>query len=186
MKNIKKFETESAYNTYINDNPDKPNVSYIVETNEVEYNPINSNIYIRYTASAKLIETTDKDTPDCLHTNVFNTAIKSHTFKNGVGIIEFNDEVTSVGQNAFMGCRSLISITLPSSITSIASDAFSTSTLESIICNATIAPTIKHDTFYNIKANGTLYVPTGSTGYDVWMSTNNFYLGSRSWIKVEQ
>ena len=45
-----------------------------------------------------------------------------------------------------------------------------------------IAPTIQSNTFQNIKTGGTLYVPTGSTDYDIWMD----YLGEYNWTKVEQ
>jgi hypothetical protein len=31
-----------------------------------------------------------------------------------------------------------------------------------------------------------LYVPTGSTGYNVWMGTGKYYLGKYGWTKVEQ
>jgi hypothetical protein len=51
---------------------------------------------------------------------------------------------------------------------------------------ATTAPTIGSSTFYKVKTNGTLTVPTGSTGYDVWMGTGNYYLGKYSWTKIEQ
>ena len=40
--------------------------------------------------------------------------------------------------------------------------------------------------FKNVKANGTLYVPIGSSGYNVWMGTSIFYLGYNNWTKVEQ
>lgn len=47
------------------------------------------------------------------------------------------------------------------------------------------APTLYTDgstnSIGNIAATGTLYVPTGSTGYDAWMTV----LGN-GWTKVEQ
>jgi hypothetical protein len=51
---------------------------------------------------------------------------------------------------------------------------------------AATAPTIQSDTFRNLKTNGTLTVPNGSSGYDVWMGTGNYYLGLYNWTKVEQ
>ena len=42
------------------------------------------------------------------------------------------------------------------------------------------------NTFRNVKTGGTLTVPTGSTGYDVWMGSGNYYLGKSSWTKVEE
>lgn len=62
----------------------------------------------------------------------------------------------------------------------------SCTSLTSIVCNATIAPTIQSNTFRGIKTGGTLYVPQGSSGYDTWMQNVNYYLGKYNWVKVEQ
>ena len=97
------------------------------------------------------------------------------------------NSVTSIGNNAFGSCDSLKSVTIPSSVTSIGSGAFERCTsLTSITVEATTAPTIQNDTFSSIKTNGTLTVPSGSSGYDVWMGTGNYYLGKYNWTKVEQ
>jgi len=97
--------------------------------------------------------------------------------------IDIPDSVTSVGEGAFANCSSIASCTIGTGVTSIGFYAFQYCTnLTSIICNATTAPTIKSYTFQNIKTGGTLTVPRGSTGYDVWM----VYLGDYNWTKVEQ
>jgi len=72
--------------------------------------------------------------------------------------------VTSFSNYVFRGCSGLTNIT----------------------CNTTIAPTILANTFQDIKTGGTLTVPVGSTGYDVWMGTGDYYLGKYNWTKVEQ
>ena len=120
------------------------------------------------------------------------------------------DSVTSIGHNAFSHCTNLPNITIPNSVisidyyafvdcsgltsvamgsgvTSISNYAFeSCSGLTSIVSLATTAPTIQNDTFKNVKTNGTLTVPSGSSGYDVWMGTGDYYLGKYGWTKVEQ
>ena len=48
------------------------------------------------------------------------------------------------------------------------------------------APSVNSSTFVNVKNGGTLYVPIGSSGYDTWMSTGDYYLGKYGWTKVEQ
>ena len=58
--------------------------------------------------------------------------------------------------------------------------------LTSITSLATTAPTIASNTFQDVKTGGTLTVPSGSSGYDVWMGTSNYYLGKYNWTKVEQ
>ena len=106
------------------------------------------------------------------------TSLTSVTIGNGV---------THIGYGDFSGCNSLTSITIGDSVTSIAGMAFyNCSSLTSIISNANTAPTIKNDTFRDVKTGGTLTVPSGSTGYDTWMGTGNYYLGKYNWTKVEQ
>ena len=97
------------------------------------------------------------------------------------------DSVTSIGNSAFFECSSLTSIDIPSGVTSIGDRAFYHCTsLTSIVSNATTAPTIQSSTFQGVGTNGTLTVPIGSSGYDVWMDTSNYYLGKYNWTKVEQ
>jgi hypothetical protein len=97
------------------------------------------------------------------------------------------DSVTSIGGGAFDGCSSLTSIDIPSGVTSIGDDAFSGCTrLTSIVSNAVTAPTISKYTFRDVKTGGTLTVPSGSSGYDVWMQDVSYYLGYYNWTKVEQ
>lgn len=141
---------------------------------------------IVYKASAKLTETTSTYSGG-LHTNAFNTSISSHDFANGVGTITFNADVTSMGQYAFYNCTGMTEIEIPSKVTSIGSNGMrGCSALVKITCKATTAPTISSSTFRSVKTGGTLYVPTGSTGYNTWMGTGNYYLGRYSWTKVEQ
>ena len=106
------------------------------------------------------------------------TGLTSCTIGNGV---------TSIGTNVFNYCTSIISCTIGSGVTSIGNSAFNGCTsLTSIVSNATAAPTIQSGTFYNVKTGGTLYVPQGSSGYNVWMGTGYYYLGKYNWTKVEQ
>lgn len=81
-----------------------------------------SNI-ITYTASAKLEEQATA-AQEGLHVNAFNVEIVSHTFADGMGTITFADEVTTIGEDAFLGCSSLTSITIPDAVTLIGDRAF--------------------------------------------------------------
>jgi hypothetical protein len=170
-----------------------PNVSLCEQENEVHYNPYvpPHNDIITYTASAKLTEVTNFFGSG-LHINVFGgtngtLTMTSHDFENGVGTVTFDGDITTIGSPAFAGCTGLTSVTIPNTVTSIDGQAFgSCSSLTSITSLATISPTIQNNTFVNIGSNGTLYVPSGSSGYDVWMGTGDYYLGKYGWTKVEQ
>ena len=97
------------------------------------------------------------------------------TYCSSLTSINIPSGVTSIGDQAFSYCSSLTSITIPNSVTSIGVWAFQRcSSLETITSQATTAPTISQYTFAYVKTGGTLYVPTGSTGYNVWMGNSNY------------
>ena len=117
-------------------------------------------------------------------TSIGNNAFMDCSALTSVTIL---DGITSIGSRTFQGCTNLTSVTIPNSVTRIGSCAFQyCESLRSITSLATTAPTITSDTFRDVKNGGTLTVPSGSTGYDVWMGTGNYYLGSYGWTKVEQ
>lgn len=140
------------------------------------------------------------------------TSIGDYAFSTCQSLTDITipDAITSIGEYSFGGCYSLTSITIPNNVTSIDYGAFGScigltsviignsvtsidekafdgcSKLASIISLPTTAPTIQNNTFQSVKTNGTLTVPSGSTGYNVWMGTSNYYLGKYNWTKVEQ
>ena len=57
-------------------------------------------------------------------TNVFGANIVSNTYANGMGVITFDGDVTTIGYGAFVGCDSLTSVTIPDSVTTIGDYAF--------------------------------------------------------------
>lgn len=106
------------------------------------------------------------------YTTTSNAQLRTVNIENGL---------ETVGASAFCRCRSIEQLTLPASLKSISNGCFSgCSSLATIRCEATTAPTVYANTFRYIKTGGTLYYPAGSD-YSSWMSNSNYYLGSRSW-----
>lgn len=213
MKYLKYFQTETERSTYKSSSDFiLPNVNYVVESDSVDFDPyvppVPKNV-ITYYANEKLVETTSSLAVG-LHVNVFNSPMISHEFVDGVGTITFEEDITTIGNRAFLNCTGLTGITIPDSVTTIGSGIFfncsgltsivipesvdsightafgGCSGLTEITCHAIVAPSIKSDTFSGVKSAGTLYVPIGSTSnYSTWMENTANYLGYYNWIIKE-
>lgn len=115
------------------------------------------------------------------------TIINEGTFRscNSLSNITLPNSLKHIDSDVFVGCSALTSITLPNGFLGISENVFYSSGVKTITSLATTAPEIYEITFKGIQTGGTLYVPQGSTGYDVWMGTGNYYLGKYNWTKVE-
>lgn len=201
---LKKFENHTQYENYINGSDAiLPNVSICTTEGDVHYNPYVPPTPVETRVVAKF-NVTDTSNPTQIIGEYSKyplisaieidgveqpSVVKIYTFSTtGEHTVKYTlTDPTTIAGFVFDYCNSLTSIVIPNSVTSISSGAFRRcSSLTSIVCNATIAPTIESDTFYDVKTGGTLTVPSGSSGYDVWMGTGNYYLGMYNWTKVEQ
>lgn len=85
--------------------------------------------------------------------------------------VELEKGVEIIGFGSFANCTSLSSITLPSTITLIKDVGFCYCTnLTAITSLAMTAPTLETEVFIQINENGKLYIPSGASGYDAWLS----------------
>ena len=192
MKYLKKFNAISEYDTFKNSyDYILPNVSYIVEENSVHFENETKkeqnfpNNTIIYTGKGWLTETADvsdsKNGKSGLYIYGFSgkngdlLEIVNHTFnKNdnddyGVGTIEFNDDITRMGNRAF-NQTSCATLELPSTVEQLNKEAIYKCTgLTSITCYAETAPYINSDTFFGSNAITQLYYPKGSD-YSEWLS----------------
>ena len=55
---------------------------------------------------------------------LYGAILISNTYKDGQGVLVFDDAVTTIGTEAFYNCSSLTSVTIPDSVTTIGDDAF--------------------------------------------------------------
>ena len=79
----------------------------------------NAENFIFYTSSdGKIVEPTQSGV------EIFGANIVSNTYENGLGIIEFDGPVTTIGDHAFYLCKSLTRVTIPNRVTSIGYGAF--------------------------------------------------------------
>ena len=76
----------------------------------------NNTIYYTTPSNSKILTTYDE--------KAFNATIISNEIKNGRGVITFDGDVTSIGDNAFIGSVNLTSISIPHSVTHIGVNAF--------------------------------------------------------------
>ncbi len=68
---------------------------------------------------------TDGNIVEPYDSEAFNVPILSNTYQNGMGVIRFDGDVTTIGDFAFYRCSSLTSVTIPDSVTEIRRCAFS-------------------------------------------------------------
>ena len=109
-----------------------------------------------YTATA-LVEPNDS--------SAFNVAITSNEWDEatGKGVITFNGELTTIGDEAFYECSSLTSVTIPDSVTSIESYAFYWCDSLTNVTIGDSVTTIGDSAFYVCYSLTSVTIPDGVT-----------------------
>ena len=73
--------------------------------------------------------------PNSIAPTLFGAILISNIYKDGQGVLTFDDDITVIGRSVFDGCTSLTSITIPNSVTTIGDCAFR-------LCNSLTSITI--------------------------------------------
>ena len=146
--------------------------SVYVDGNEIEISDVNVN-YTFDTVGEHTVKYELKDPATTIYMDAFN----GHYNGNNMGVkavsITIPDSVTTIVGNAFERCSGLTSCTIGSGVTSIGNGAFycgtNLSEITSLRTTAITLPTSGQPVFY-VASSGILKVPTGSTGYDAWLT----------------
>jgi len=114
--------------------------------------PTPPNDEIWYTSTDGEIVEPDED-------SIFGAEIVSNTYKSGKGIIKFDGDITTIGEDAFSDCEELKSINLPSSIITIEECAFDScvNLSEAVLHNGIIS--IGDEAFWDCDGLTTITLP---------------------------
>lgn len=111
-----------------------------VSSRTIQYTSTDGNIVTPYSASA------------------FGATIVSNVYSDGIGTITFDADITSIGNNAFYNRSKLLTITVPSGVTSIGSAFYDCTGLTSISLPEGLT-TIGSYAFYGCNSLGSLSIP---------------------------
>ncbi|MBO5889813.1 MAG: leucine-rich repeat domain-containing protein, partial [Alistipes sp.] len=112
-------------------------------------------IYYTTSDNTKLFPKTDAP--------LYGAILISNTYKDGQGVLVFDDAVTTIGDEAFDHCSSLTSVTIPNSVTTIGDGAFAwCSSLTSVTIGNSVT-TIGEEVFYFCSSLTSVTIPDSVT-----------------------
>ena len=100
------------------------------------------------------------------NTNAFYTTIQSNDYTENHGVLKFNNDVTTIGREAFENCDNLTNIIIPNSVTAIGEKAFlGCSNLTSINIPYSVTAIVEM-AFSGCNKLTSINIPNGVT--DIW------------------
>lgn len=193
INNLNTYANMTAYNA--DQTKDYPNVSYIVNTDEVIYSNSNSVVYATFEVTSptkipvtynpafgkielngqeiQLVETYKYDfeeagTYTLKYTLSSQTTIPQELFGwcyEMVNISKLPSTITSIGEKAFLGCN-FVNFIIPSGVTSIGKNAFDNCrSLTSVVIPSGVT-SILGGTFYQCSGLTSVTIPNGVTSID--------------------
>lgn len=139
---------------------DNGNVWISVGTVTNESTVLSENNTIKYTVSNN-----KKTFPRNTEPSVFGAILKSNTYDE-YGTLTFDDEVTSIGENAFAYCTNLTNIDIPETTTIIGHGAFANCTSLSEILLPESVEAIGQKAFYNCEKLDTILIKSTPPALD--------------------
>lgn len=112
--------------------------------------------------------TTDNHSLLIPHSNAFFATFQSHKYTNGQGVLKFEDDVTTIGREAFNECDSLASIIIPNSVTAIGESAFSGCTNLKSINIPNGVTKIWDSSFSDCNSLANIIIPDSVTKIGAW------------------
>lgn len=164
----------------------------LVDTNDQEL----SSITIYQRAEAQLnneiwYTSTDGNIVEPMYSNVFGRAnIVSNTCSKGKGVIAFDRDLTTIGNEAFGCCEKLKTISIPNSVTSIGENAFYYSGLTSIAIPSSIT-SIPEACFMGCFNLTSVTIPESIKSMGIWAfmdceSLDAVYINDlQSWCEID-
>ena len=139
-----------------------PNVSYCEKENEVHYNPLIYQTIEYLSIDGNKVNTSGWSAAPFLDVNGNNIPIISNTYDNGKGIIKLEKNCYQVGNSAFYKRNTLLSITIPNSVT-IIEDAFDSCSGLTMVNLGNGVTTIGNYTFRSCKSLTGITIPDSVT-----------------------
>ena len=115
----------------------------------------NNKIYYTTSDNTKLFPKTDA--------SLYGAILISNTYKDGQGVLVFDDVVTSIGNSTFSSCSRLTSVTIPDSVTSIGSAAFYRCTSLTSVTIPDSVTSIGRQAFYACTSLKSITIPDSVT-----------------------